>query len=302
MSPRVASLLPSATEIACAIGAGADLVGISHECDFPPEVRGLPVLTRSRLAAAESDREIDVRVRELTQAGEDLYEVDARGLRGAAPDVVLTQDLCDVCAVSPDGVRAALAASGLEARLVTLRADSLDGVAWDAIEVGEAVGREEAARGLAARFQERLAAVRGRTAALEPLRVAALEWLDPPFAAGHWVPQMIGLAGGVEVLGAGGEPSRRVSWREVEEAAPEALCVVPCGFDVARARRAWLAARRGLAAQGSPLAGLPAFVLDASALVSRPGPRLARGVEVLAALLHPDAGLPAADPREGSAA
>jgi iron complex transport system substrate-binding protein len=298
----VASLLPAATEIACAIGAGADLVGISHECDFPPEVRGLPVLTRSRVAAAEGDREIDARVRELTHAGEDLYEVDARGLRGAAPDVVLTQDLCDVCAVSPDGVRAALAATGLAARLVTLRADSLDGVAWDAIEVGEAVGREQAARALAARFQERLAAVRGRTAGLEPLRVAALEWLDPPFAAGHWVPQMIGLAGGVEVLGAGGEPSRRVSWREVEEADPEALCVVPCGFDVERARRVWRAARRGLAAQGSRLAGLPAFVLDASALVSRPGPRLARGVEVLAALLHPEAGLPAADPREGLAA
>ncbi len=302
MSPRVASLLPAATEIACAIGAGADLVGVSHACDFPPEVRGLPVLTRAGIGAGADAREIDARVREIAESGADLYAVDARRLREAAPDVVLAQDLCEVCAVSPDGARAALAEAGLEARLVLLSADSLEGVGRDAIEVGQALDRPGPARALVRALEARLAAVRARTERLPPVRVVALEWLDPPFAAGHWVPQMIRLAGGVEALGVEGERSRRVTWRDVERAAPEALCLVPCGFDLEQARAAWRAARAALSAAGSPLARLPALALDAGALVSRPGPRLGRGVEVLAALLHPAAGLTGPEPHEGAPA
>jgi iron complex transport system substrate-binding protein len=299
---RIASLLPSATEIACAIGAGPDLVGVSHECDFPPLVRGLPALTRSRVGAADDDREIDARVRELSRSGADLYEVDARLLREAAPDVVLAQDLCEVCAVSADGVRAALAKAGLEARLVVLGADSLAGVGRDAVELGEALDRRGAGHALAREIGERLRAVEEATRRLPRMRVAALEWLDPPFAAGHWVPEMIRLAGGLDVLGGEGERSRRITWRDVERAAPDALCVVPCGFDLQRARASWRTVRTALAAVGSKLARWPAFALDASALVSRPGPRLARGVEVLAALLHPEAGLPDPEPHEAAPA
>ena len=200
----------------------------------------------------------------------------------------------------PPGARAALAEAGLAARLVVLSADSLEGVGKDVIELGEALDRPGPARALARALEERLAAVRERTERLPPVRVVALEWLDPPFAAGHWVPQMIRLAGGVEVLGVEGEKSRRVRWRDVERAAPEALCVAPCGLDLDQARAAWRAARAALAASGSPLAGLPALALDAGALVSRPGPRLGRGVQVLAALLHPEAGLPGPEPHEGA--
>jgi iron complex transport system substrate-binding protein len=300
VSPRVASLLPSATEIAFAIGAGDDLVGVSHACDFPAEARRLPVLTRPRVDAEASARDIDARVRALACEGADLYAVDATRLRQAAPDVVLAQNLCAVCAVSPDGARAALDAAGLDARLVVLSADSLEGVGADAVALGDALGRPGPARALARGLADRLAAARARTAGFEPVRVAALEWLDPPFAAGHWIPQMVRLAGGVEVLGAESEKSRRVTWRDVEAAAPDVLCVAPCGFDTAQARAAWREVRAALAATGSPLAERPAVVLDAGALVSRPGPRLARGVEVLAALLHPRAGLPAPEPAEGA--
>jgi iron complex transport system substrate-binding protein len=302
VSPRVASFLPSATEIAWALGAGAELVGVSHACDFPPEVRALPVLTRARVRADAPDREIHARVRELAGAGRDLYEVDVEGLRRVAPDVVLTQDLCEVCAVTPEGVRAALDAAGLDARVVVLRADSLAAVARDAIDVGEALERADVGHALARRFEERLTEVFSRTAGLPRRRVASLEWLDPPFAAGHWVPQMVRLAGGEEVIGQEAKPSREVSWAEVEAVRPEVLGVLPCGFDLERSRTSWSAARERLAGAGSPLVAAEALLLDASALFSRPGPRLVRGVEVLAGLLHPDAGFPPPGPDEGARA
>jgi iron complex transport system substrate-binding protein len=292
VSPRVASLVPAATEIAFALGCGSELVGVSHACRRPPGIPPLPVLTRSRIAAGLGEREVDARVRELAAAGEDLYEVDVEALGRAAPEVLLVQGLCDVCAVGPDGVRAALEQAGLDARVVVLRGDSLAGIADDALEIGEALGRAPAGRALARQFDERLAAVGDRVAGLRRRRVVALEWLDPPFAAGHWVPQMVRLAGAEEVLGEVGKRSRRVDWEAVERAAPEVLCVVPCGCDLDRARAAWRAARERLAAAGSPLVALEALALDADALVSRPGPGLARGVEVLAALLHPEARLP----------
>lgn len=299
MSTRVACLLPAATEIACAVGAGPELVGVSHECDFPPGVRGLPVLTRPRIHA-EEDAEIDARVRDLAERGEELYEVDVEALRRAAPELVLAQELCEVCAVGPETARAAVEKAGLDARVVVLRADSLAGVALDVIEVGEALGRAGAGHALAHAFEERLGEIHRRTRELPRRRVASLEWLDPPFAAGHWVPQMVRLAGGEEVVGQEGRRSRRVDWAEVEEAEPELLCVLPCGFDLERSRRSWAAARERLATRGSPLRRLEAILLDANALFSRPGPRLVRGVEVLAALLQPGAGLPDPLPHEGA--
>jgi iron complex transport system substrate-binding protein len=290
LSPRVASLLPAATEMVWAVGALAELVGVSHECDFPPEVRELPALTWARLREGASDRETDEAVRELAELGEELYEVDVEALRAAAPEVVLAQELCEVCAVSPAAAEAALAEAGLAARVVVLRADTLAGVARDAIEVGESLGRPDAGHALARGFETRLAEIHRRAEGLPRARVATLEWLDPPFAAGHWVPQMVRLAGGEEVLGEEGKRSRRVEWSDVEEAQPELICVLPCGFDLERSRRSWNEARARLAAAGSPLAGCEAVLLDARALSSRPGPRLVRGVEVLAALLHPAAG------------
>lgn len=296
----MASLLPAATEIACALGVGADLVGVSHACDYPPEVRSLPVLTRARVAVAGGDRAIHRAVGDLARQGAELYEVEVDALRQARPDVVLVQDLCELCAVSPASAQAALGRAGVEASIIVLRADSLAGVARDAVAVGEAVGRPDQGRALARDFAARLQALGRWTAELPRRRVVALEWLDPPFAAGHWVPEMVRLAGGEEALGREGEPARRVAWTDVEETRPEALCVLPCGFDLAASRRSWEAARATL--EGSALEGIPVLLLDASAFFSRPGPRLARGAEVLAALLHPEAGLPPAREGEGIAA
>lgn len=290
MSLRVASLFPAATEIACAIGAESELVGVSHECDYPPGVRALPVLTRSRVRGDVSDRAIDAQVRDLSERGQDLYEVDAEALRRAAPDLVLAQELCEVCAVSPASVRSAVADAGLGARVVVLHGDALATIAQDAIDVGEALDRPEAGHAVAHEFEKRLAEIQRLTRDLPRPRVASLEWLDPPFAAGHWVPQMVRLAGGEEVLGEEAKRSRRVEWSDVEESDPEVICVMPCGFDVERSRGSWEAARARLSAERSRLSELEVLLLNASSLFSRPGPRLVRGVEVLAALLHPEAG------------
>jgi iron complex transport system substrate-binding protein len=244
-------------------------------------------------------RDVDAAVRRLSASGEDLYAVDVEALRRAAPDVVLAQELCEVCAVSAAGAARALGRAGVSARVVVLRGDSLRAVEDDARRVGEAIGREDAGRAAARAFAAALRAAAARTAGRPRPRVAALEWLDPPFAAGHWVPGMVRLAGGEEVLGEPDRPSRRTSWKAVEAARPDVLAVLPCGFDLARGRAEWGAARGALEAAGSPLAALPAVLLDAARLTSRPAPGLARGVEVLGALLHPDAGFPPPAAGEG---
>ncbi len=269
-------------------GAGDALVGVTHECDYPPGVESLPKLTSSKIDASLSSAEIDAAVKRLTDSGS-LYALDAGLLEELSPDLVLTQGLCDVCAVSASVVERAVAGLASRPEVLSLDPASLDEVLDDAVRVGGALGREGEAREKVAALRGRLARVEGAVAGLGRPRVACVEWLDPPFSAGHWVPEMVRLAGGEELLAAPGEPSARITWREVREAAPDVLVLMPCGFDARRA-----AAEAGFLSKLPGWEDLPAvrdgrvWAVDANSHFSRPAPRLVEGVEILARILHPE--------------
>jgi iron complex transport system substrate-binding protein len=287
---RVASLLPSATEMVHFAGARDSLVGVTHECDYPLGVEKLPRLTSSKIDGGMTGAEIDAAVeRHMTDTGS-LYALDAKLLEELAPDLILTQGLCEVCAVSTSLVERAVAGLKNGPEVLTLNPTSLRDVFEDAVRVGEALGRGDEAREKITALEERLAATRDAVAGLPRPRVGCMEWLDPPFSAGHWVPEMVRIAGGEEVFAGPGERSARLSWEEVFEAAPEVLVLMPCGFD---ANRAGEEARR-------VLPGLPGWdevpavksgrvwVVDANSYFSRPAPRLVEGVEILSRLIHPE--------------
>jgi iron complex transport system substrate-binding protein len=286
---RVASLLPSATEIVHYCGAGDALVGVTHECDYPAGVEKLPHLTRSKIDRNMTSAEIDAAIGEdLTDSGS-IYALDAGLLGELAPDLIITQGICEVCAVSTSLVEEAV--SGLKTRIFSMNPTSLREVLDDTVAVGEALGHREEAREKVAALAQRLAHLERTVAGLPRPRVACIEWLDPPFSAGHWVPEMVRIAGGEEILARPAEPSARLSWDEVFEAAPEALVLMPCGFD---ARRAFEEASRVLP-ELSGWEDLPAvregrvWAVDANSYFSRPAPRLVEGVEILARILHPEA-------------
>jgi iron complex transport system substrate-binding protein len=292
--PRIAALLPGATEIVYLLGLGDQLVGVSHECDYPPAARDKPVVTQSpfdphRLASAEIDR----LVTETVATGRELYHLDPEALARVQPDLILTQGLCDVCAVSVKTVSATLPEGP---RLLSLDAGTLDEMLADVARVAEAAGVPERGAAVVAGLRARLDAVAAAARGLPRRRVVCLEWLDPPYSAGHWVPEMVALAGGEELLAAPGERSRRVAWDEVVVAAPEVLLLMPCGFGVERSL-----AELGLLARLSGWDDLPAvragevWAVDGSAYFSRPGPRLVDGVELVASLLHPGTFGPAPD-------
>ena len=270
-------------------GAGDSLVGVTHECDFPTGVERLPKLTSSKIGASLTSAEIDAAVRTLTDSGS-IYALDASLLEELRPDLVITQGLCEVCAVSANVVERAVA--GLERRpeVISLDPVSLDDILRDAVRVGEALGRGDEARTKVAASRERIARVEEAVVGLPRPRVGCIEWLDPPFSAGHWVPEMVGIAGGEELFAGPGDPSARLAWDEVFEAAPEALVLMPCGFD---ARRTVEEAKVLPELRGWD--GLPAvregrvWAVDANSYFSRPAPRLVEGVEILARLLHPGA-------------
>jgi iron complex transport system substrate-binding protein len=287
---RIVSLLPSATEIVHAVGLGDRLVGVSHECDHPAAVVGLPRVTRSLLPAAATSGAIDVAVRERAREGRSLYALDGDLLARLRPDLVVTQALCDVCAVAEGEVAAAIAGLPGPPRVVTLAPHRLADVLAGMQAVAAAADVAEAGRTAVAALQRRIDAVARRSAgvAARP-RVMLLEWLDPPFTAGHWAPEIVRLAGGDEVLGREGERSRAVAWDGVRAADPEVLVVACCGFDVARTRAELplLEARPGYRDLACTRAGR-VHVVDGNAFFSRPGPRLVDALEALAWLLHPD--------------
>ncbi|HEV7517163.1 MAG TPA: cobalamin-binding protein [Thermoanaerobaculia bacterium] len=284
---RIISLVPNGTEILFAVGAGDLVVGVSHECDFPAEARTRPILTGSALKPGMSAAEVDAAVAAQVGSGRSLYTLDEARIADLAPDLVVTQELCPVCAVSTAQVDGALRPLARCPDLLSLDPRSLADVLADIVTVGEATGRAAAARALVSTLEGRLAAVRARTAGQPRPRVAALEWLDPPFAGGHWVPEMIAAAGGFDALAAPGAPSRRLTWEEIQAADPDLIVAMPCGFDAAGARgeidaiaerpewRALRAVREGRI-----------FAVDANGCFSRPGPRLVDGVEQLAAIFH----------------
>jgi iron complex transport system substrate-binding protein len=287
-SPRIVSLLPAATEIAAALGLGDALVGRSHECDHPPEVARLPALTAPRIDAAGSSRAIHEQVERATA----MFTLDAAQLAALRPDVILTQAACDVCAVAEADVAAAARTLDPPARVVSLSSTTLAGVFADILAVGAATGRLAKAREVVARLQARCDSVACRTRALTPAagrpRVAMIEWLDPPMAAGNWVPEMVRLAGGDDVLGHPGEHSHWIGWDDVATADPDVVVLVPCGFTLDR-----VLAEAASAAVRPHLESLRAFAqdrvwtVDGHHLFNRPGPRLVDSLEVLAEIVHP---------------
>lgn len=275
---RIVSLLPSTTEILFAIGAGDDVVGVTFECDFPPEARSRTIVSTSAMPHGLAPAEIDAYVADAMRRGEDLYHLDEGALVGLDADLVVTQDLCAVCAVDVSVVSDALDYLGCTARVLTIDPHTIEEVLASYLVLGEATGHLDEARALAEEQRDRLAAV--PAPAVRP-RVMFLEWTDPPYAPGHWVPEMISLAGGDPVLGTAGQKSRRVTWEQVHAADPEIVVVGPCGYDRAGSR----ALADELVASGVLPQGVRVEVVDANASWARPGTRLAAGVEELAALL-----------------
>jgi len=292
MSPggRIASLLPSATEIVCALGLEHQLVGVSHSCDHPPLIRSKPVLTRPRfLSDGLSSGEIDAAVRQALREFGSVYEVDTERLAAVVPDLLLTQGVCEVCAVPTRDAAAAAAGLASCPTVLALDAHDIAGVLGTIRLVGRAGGVPERAEQCARMIERRIAAIRARVIRRAPPRVLALEWLEPPFVPGHWVPEMVALAGGNLLRGVAARPSFAVRWEDLAGLDPDVLLVMPCGFDLAAARADADRYRASLCAVAPrAVRSARAFAVDATAHFSRPGPRVADGVELLAALLHPD--------------
>lgn len=288
---RIVSLLPSATEIVAALGVGQRLVGRSHECDYPASVLTLPVCTRSKLEAELSSRAIDERVREIVAKGLSLYEVDAERLRGLAPDLIVTQTQCEVCAISERELQAALRDwMGARPEVVSLTAETLDGV-WDDIRrVAEALGDATTGDELIARLQARMQGLEERLAdARTRPSVACLEWLDPLMVAGNWMPRLVDMAGGDDVLGCPDKVSAWLDWKRLVAVDPEVIVLLPCGFDIARSRREIpsLTARPEWSRLRAVRDGR-VYLTDGNQYFNRPGPRLVESLEILGEMLHPD--------------
>jgi len=280
---RIVSLVPSATEILFALGLGDEVVAVTHECDYPPAALELPKVTRDALPHDLSAGQIDAAVRARTEQGEAIYELDAEALHELGPDLIVTQALCAVCAVSFEDVRAIAEELDTQPHVISLDPRTLGEVLGDVRTLAEATGRRDAGVALvqdaAARVDRVRLAVRDRR---RP-RVAALEWLDPVYVAGHWTPQLVEYAGGLDVLGMPGEHSERRSWDEVAAAAPDVVIAMPCGYDAERAHAEALLYGDKLAALGAG----EVVAVDAAAYFSRPGPRLLDGLELLAHVLQP---------------
>jgi iron complex transport system substrate-binding protein len=290
-APRIVSLLPSASEMVCALGLGHQLVGVTHECDHPAEATSKPTVVRNALALETmSQGEIDVAVTARLRDGLSLYELDAELIERLSPDLIITQSLCDVCAPSGNDVARLTRTLSKTPQILWMTPRSLAEIDDNLRDLGRATGRLARAERLIAKGRARLDAVRTATRAIgRPPRVFCMEWLDPVYCCGHWVPEMVRIAGGEDALGRLGSDSVRVGWDEVLDWAPEVLVIMPCGYDLEAAlqRAPALVDRPGFR-------DLPAvrngrvYVVDANSYFARPGPRVVDGVELLARLIHPD--------------
>jgi iron complex transport system substrate-binding protein len=281
---RIVSLVPSATETLFALGLGDEVIAVTHECDWPPDVLDRPKVTRDLIEPGLSAREIDAAVRERTDRGESIYELDADLLAELKPDLIVTQALCAVCAVSYDDVRAVAERIPSRPRVISLDPNTIGEALGDVRTLAEATDRRDEGVALVHDASMRIDRVRLAVRAARRPRVAALEWLDPPFMAGHWTPQLIDYAGGEDVLALAGEPSEVTSWELVAAAQPDVVVVMPCGYDAPRAREEAETYRDRLDSLGAG----QVVAVEAAAYFSRPGPRLVDGLELLAWLLHPD--------------
>jgi iron complex transport system substrate-binding protein len=288
---KIVSLLPSATEIAYELGLGGQLVGVSSDCDFPPEARDKPVVSTSALEVDDdsSPAEVDAEVRSSVDDSAPIYRLDRDLIRELRPDLILAQDLCRVCAVPSGHVNEALERLGCRADVISLDPHSLDEVVGGIDQVAHVTGASNRGNRLVAQLRDRVEAVRSQTSVMEVVPTLALEWADPPFSGGHWIPEMVRLAGGRDVLGIERAPSRTCKWSEIANAAPEVIVFMPCGYGLDEA-----------IAQGHFLSDIPEFAstpaaekgrvwaVDGSAYFSRPGPRLVDGLEIVAWILHPE--------------
>jgi iron complex transport system substrate-binding protein len=289
---KILSLLPSATEIAFALGLGDDVQGVTDGCDYPAAAVGKPVVSRSKLdvGVSASAGDVDGAVREAVKDGEPLYALDAELINRIQPDLILTQDLCRVCAVPTGDVEDALDVLGCHADVLSLDPHTVDDVLDDIVRVGDHTGRAARARDLVDRLRARIGAVERRAGDLEPVTTFPLEWLEPPFGGGHWVPDLIARAGGTPVLCAPGEHSRPLEWSDIGAAQPAVVVFMPCGYDLDAAMKEaeWLA-------DIAELRDTPAWrdgrvwIVDATSYFSRPGPRIVDGLELLAWAIHSDA-------------
>jgi len=283
--------LPSATEILYTLGLGDSVVGVTHECDFPPEARGTSKVVMSTIDPRElSSAEIDRIVSENAKEGKSTYIVEMERLKAARPDLIITQELCEVCAVSGNETANAIEALGYTPQVVSLYPKNLEEILESIVEVGVATGRENKAREVVAALRSRIDAVRAKLEGeRDRPRVFALEWLDPPFVAGHWVPEMVNIAGGDNGLARTGESSKRVSWEEVYEFAPQTILVMPCGYDIEDTLREIETVTADPHWQKLPAVKKGhAYLVDANSYFSRPGPRIVDGLEILAHVLHPE--------------
>lgn len=287
---RIASLLSSATEIVHELGLGGSLVAISHECDWPPESQHLPRLSRSRFdPAGLTSGEIDAEVRRCMLEHGSVYEVDVGAMPGVRPDVILTQAVCEVCAVPTGSVHEAVARLDFAPSVVSLDAHTLDEIVATHRQVADAAGEPERGARAEARLRGRIDRVRAAVAGRTRPRVLALEWLEPPFAPGHWIPEMIEMAGGESLVGTAGGHSVEIPWAEVEGLDPDVLLLLPCGYDLEKSREDADRARGQLHALAPRAIAAGHAAIGHSSYFSRSGPRVVGGIEALAAWLHPDA-------------
>ena len=290
---RIVSFLPSATEMSCALGLADSLVGITHECDYPPEIKSKPVVVRNvlpieKMTQGEIDRAVAARIRD----GQSLYEIDEQLLRELAPDLILTQNLCQVCAPSGNEVSQVIKALPKTPEILWLTPQSLNEIFDNVRELGAATNRTPEAEALINDCHRRLDILRDRTSAVANRpRVFCMEWLDPVYASGHWVPELVKLAGGIDELGRERGESVRISWDEITAWAPEVLIIMPCGFNLEQTmKQVWSV----LGYRTSPFFDLPAvrnnhvYAVDANSFFARPGPRVVEGAELLAQLIHPE--------------
>lgn len=281
---RIVSLVPHATELLFALGLGSELVAVSHECDYPPAARELPSLTRDVLPPGLSSRDVDAAVRDRVSAGEAIYELDEVQLEDLEPDLIVTQALCPVCAVSYETVAQIAATLPTQPEVISLDPHTFGETLGDIRTIAAATETRDRGVDLLRSIADRVDRVKLAVRGLDRPRVAALEWLDPPFAAGHWVPQLVELAGGEDALSLAGEPSEETSWELIRAARPDLVVAMPCGYGAERSA----VEARGVAAELAAV-GARTVAVDSAAYYSRPGPRLVDGLELLAHLLHPDA-------------
>ncbi len=281
---RICSLVPGATEVVVLLGLADSLVGISHECDYPETVRDVPVIVHPVVDSdVKGSAEIDEEVKALASSGQPLYRVDEQVLANTRPDVILTQDVCHVCAVTPDLLQQAIESLDHRPQTLTLAPHSLHDVIDDIERIGAALDAESRARDLVRSLRNRIAAVRERAAGRSKPRIVCLEWLTPLYVGGHWVPEIVDMAGGRDVLGRPGQPSRQVSMEEIRAAAPDIIILMPCGFSLSRTVAELATVCRTDPALSHWLTSAPKmYAVDAGSYFSRPGPRLVDGLELMA--------------------